>query len=108
MKISVVSDTHGYLDPRLRSVWEGVDEILHAGDVGSQAVLDQLRAIAPVHAVRGNVDSAALGLRPTVTRRFGHVDIHMLHELPKPQAALREWAQPGRLERKAAEHCPDS
>ena len=66
MLIGVVSDTHGFFDPRLTSALQGVDEILHAGDVGSEAVLDQLRAIAPVHAVRGNVDSAALGLPPTL------------------------------------------
>ena len=83
----------------------GVDEILHAGDVGSEAVLDQLRAMAPVHAVRGNVDSAVLGLPPTLTRRCGGVEIHMLHELPKPQSAIREWAQAARLEGKSAEHC---
>ena len=105
MRIGVVSDTHGYFDPHLPPLLQGVDEILHAGDVGSEPVLDQLRAIAPVQAVRGNVDSAALGLPPTLTRRLGSVEIHMLHELPKPQSALRDWAQASPLEGKPAEHC---
>jgi putative phosphoesterase len=105
MRIGVVSDTHGYFDPHLPQLLHGVNEIFHAGDVGPEAVLDQLRAIAPVQAVRGNIDSAALGLAPTVTRWFGSVEIHMLHELPKPQSALRDWAQAGSLEGKPAEHC---
>jgi hypothetical protein len=105
MKIGVVADTHGYFDPHLPQLLHGVDEIFHAGDVGSEAVLDQLRAIAPVQAVRGNIDSAALGLAPNLTRWLGSVEIHMLHELPKPQSALRDWARAGPLEGKPAEHC---
>jgi hypothetical protein len=105
MRIGVISDTHGYFDPHFPQLLHGVDEIFHAGDVGSQPVLDQLRAIAPVQAVRGNSDSAALGLAPTVTRWFGSVGIHMLHELPEPQSALRDWAQALPLEGKPAEHC---
>ena len=89
MRIGVVSDTHGYFDPHLPPLLHGVDEILHAGDVGSVAVLDQLRAIAPVQAVRGNVDSAALGLRAHHhARRWATFEIYMLHELPKPQSAI--------------------
>jgi hypothetical protein len=103
MKIGLVSDTHGYFDPHLRPLLNGVNEILHAGDVGTEAVLDQLRAIAPVQAVRGNVDAASLGLPPTVTRRLGGVEIYMLHELPKPQSVLRDWAQAG--PGKQTEHC---
>ncbi len=105
MRIGVVSDTHGYFDPRLLPLLRGVDEIFHAGDVGSEAVLDQLRILAPVEAVRGNVDSVALGLPPDITRSRGGVQIHMLHELPKPQSAIRDWAQAGPLEGKAADHC---
>lgn len=95
MLLAVVSDTHGYLDPRLPPLLQGVDGILHAGDVGTQEVLDELRGIAPVHAVRGNVDSADLGLPPTFTRRFGGLKLHMLHELPAPQSLLREWSRAG-------------
>ncbi len=105
MRIGVLSDTHGYFDPHLPPLLHDVEEILHAGDVGSQIILDQLGAIAPVQAVHGNVDPAALGLAPTLTRRYGAVEIHMLHELPKPQSTLRDWAQRGPLEGKPAEHC---
>lgn len=105
MKIGVVSDTHRYFDPQLPTLLRGVSAILHAGDVGSAAVLDQLRAIAPVHAVRGNIDTDVLQLAPTVTRQFGSVNIHMLHQLPTPQAALRDWGQAHPLQGKSAQHC---
>jgi putative phosphoesterase len=105
MRIGVVSDTHGFFDPQLTPLLQGVDEVLHGGDVGSQLVLDQLRTIAPLHAVQGNVDAASLGLAPTVTRRFGWVEIHMLHQLPGPQSALHEWAQASLLKGKPAEDC---
>jgi len=105
MKIAVVSDTHGYFDPHLSLLLRGVDEIFHAGDVGSGQVLEQFRAIAQVHAVRGNVDTVALALAPTLTREVGSVAIHMLHELPRPQSVLRDWAQLNPLEGKHAEHC---
>jgi putative phosphoesterase len=104
MRIAVVSDTHGYFDPQLPPLLQGCDEILHAGDVGSQTVLDQLRDIAPVHAVRGNVDAAALELPPTFTGRYGKVEIHVRHELPRPQSTLRDWAQAGADLGKSAGH----
>ena len=105
MKIAVISDTHGYFDPHLSRLLRGVEEIFHAGDVGSQLVLDQLRALAPVQAVRGNIDAAELGLPPTLTRLCGNIPIHMLHELPKPQSTLRAWAQAEPLQGKQAQHC---
>ena len=55
-RLGVVSDTHGRFDPRLRDVFAGVERIVHAGDVGAADVLSELAAIAPVTAVRGNVD----------------------------------------------------
>ena len=54
--IGVISDTHGLLRPEAIAALEGCDRIIHAGDVGSADVLNQLRRIAPVVAVRGNVD----------------------------------------------------
>jgi uncharacterized protein len=57
MKIGVISDTHGLLRPEVLPKLEGVDTILHLGDVGDPKILDTLRAIAPVTAVRGNVDT---------------------------------------------------
>lgn len=57
MKIGIISDTHGLLRPQALDALEGVAHILHAGDVGDIDILRQLRAIAPVTAIRGNVDT---------------------------------------------------
>ena len=57
--VGVLSDTHGLLDQRVLSAFAGVDHIIHAGDVGGPEVLRELRALAPVTAVRGNTDTAA-------------------------------------------------
>ena len=105
MKIGVVSDTHSYFDPRLTQLLKGVDEILHAGDVGSGHVLDQLSAIAAVHAVRGNVDLPTAGFPPTLTCHYGGFEVHVLHEIPRGQSALREWANAAPLSGKQAAHC---
>ena len=56
MKLGIISDTHDLLRPEVLSALTGVDAILHAGDISSQRILDQLQAIAPVYAVRGNAD----------------------------------------------------
>ena len=56
MKIGVLSDTHGLLRPEVLPALEGVERILHLGDVGDAKILDALRKIAPVTAVRGNID----------------------------------------------------
>jgi putative phosphoesterase len=56
MLIGVISDTHGLLRPEAVAAMRGVEHILHAGDVGDIAVLERLREIAPVTAIRGNVD----------------------------------------------------
>lgn len=56
MRIGIISDTHGLLRPEVFDVFEGVEHILHAGDVGPVDLLDELEAIAPVTAVWGNTD----------------------------------------------------
>jgi len=56
MKIGVVSDTHGLLRPEVAPALHGVDLILHLGDVGKASILKELAKIAPVTAIRGNVD----------------------------------------------------
>jgi putative phosphoesterase len=56
MVIGVISDTHGLLRPEALAALRGVEHILHAGDVGNIGILDALREIAPVTAIRGNVD----------------------------------------------------
>ena len=68
MKLGLVSDTHGYLDPRLEEIFAGVDLILHAGDIGPDLIVAELGAIAPVVAVLGNNDSSpAFPLTQVVT-----------------------------------------
>lgn len=57
MKIGVISDTHGLLRPQAVAALEGVDHILHAGDIGDLAILAKLQKISPVTAIRGNVDT---------------------------------------------------
>ena len=56
MLVGLIADTHGLLRSEVEEVFAGVEHVLHAGDVGSQDVLDGLAALAPVTAVRGNVD----------------------------------------------------
>ena len=56
MLLGVISDTHGLLRPEALTALAGVDHILHAGDVGNPSILDTLREIAPLTAIRGNVD----------------------------------------------------
>jgi hypothetical protein len=97
MKIGVISDTHGWLDPQVEALFAGVEHILHAGDMGSARVLDELRGIAPVTAVLGNVDFAEMGLRDTATVELGGLKF-LLHHIVQPrqpgeylQARLAEW-----------------
>lgn len=56
MRVGVVSDTHGYLNPRVLELLDGVEHILHAGDIGDDVIVQELGRIAPVTAVRGNND----------------------------------------------------
>ncbi|AWM92902.1 metallophosphoesterase [Pseudomonas sp. 31-12] len=56
MKVGVISDTHGLLRPEALAALAGCERIIHAGDIGNVDILDQLKAIAPLHVVRGNND----------------------------------------------------
>ena len=93
MKIGVVSDTHAFYDPRLAEILAGVELILHGGDVGAQDVLDTLGTMAPVIAVRGNVDSPLLGLPPALRIKRAGVQIEMLHIIPGTQTELGTWSR---------------
>lgn len=81
--IGVISDTHGLVRPQAMEALAGVDMILHAGDVGDAAVLEALREIAPVVAVRGNNDRGewAESLPHWEVVEIGAVSIYMLHDL---------------------------
>lgn len=63
MRIGVISDTHGFLDPTLVEHFLGCDEIWHAGDIGDPSVINGLERIAPVQAVYGNIDDPSLRQR---------------------------------------------
>jgi len=56
VRIGVIADTHGLYDPAVEEHFDGVAEIVHAGDIGDRAVIESLRRIAPVVAISGNVD----------------------------------------------------
>lgn len=60
MKIGLISDTHGYLDPKVFKYFEKVDEIWHAGDIGTEQVLEELQKFKPTVAVWGNIDGGKL------------------------------------------------
>jgi putative phosphoesterase len=79
--VGIISDTHGHLRPEVAEAFAGVDLIIHAGDIGNNEVLEALRAIAPVHAVRGNMDGGwAYGLPATEVVEVGEVLIYVLHD----------------------------
>ena len=81
--VGVISDTHGLMRPEALKALAGADLILHAGDIGRPEVLDALRAIAPVVAVRGNNDRQAWAeaFAETETVKIGEVNVYLLHAL---------------------------
>ena len=93
MLIGVISDTHGLLRPEALAALKGSDYIIHAGDIGDPAVLDKLGEIAPVTAVRGNVDKAAWAKKIPSSNvlEVSGVSIYVLHDLAqldlKPDAS---------------------
>lgn len=93
VSIGVISDTHGLLRPEATQALKGSDYIIHAGDVGDPAILDQLSAIAPVAAVRGNIDWGvwARKIPNTNVLEIEGVSIYVLHNLGEldltPEAA---------------------
>jgi uncharacterized protein len=93
MRIGVISDTHGLLRPEALKVLQGAEHILHAGDVGDPTILHSLRAIAPVTAIRGNIDEGGpcTRLPPTELVELSSLSIYMLHDVKRldlnPEAA---------------------
>ncbi len=81
--VGLISDTHGLLRPQALAALQGSDLIIHAGDVGTPEILDDLRAIAPVVAVRGNVDTGAWAslLPVTAVAEAGTSRIYVLHDI---------------------------
>ncbi|WP_058185417.1 metallophosphoesterase family protein [Terracidiphilus gabretensis] len=93
MKIGVVSDTHGLLRPEVTAALIGVERILHLGDVGDPWILQELKKIAPVTAVRGNIDldGECAQLPETEILEVQEISIYLLHVIEKldldPKAA---------------------
>lgn len=91
--LGVISDTHGLLRPQAIEALRGSDRILHAGDVGAADIVETLAQVAPVTAIRGNIDTGAWAecLPETGVVEAGGVSIYMLHDLArldlKPEAA---------------------
>lgn len=87
--VGLISDTHGLLRPEAVRALEGSELIIHAGDVGKPEVLDGLRRIAPVVAVRGNVDTGdwAEALPLTAVAAHGIYVLHDVHQLEVDAAA---------------------
>jgi putative phosphoesterase len=83
MKIGIISDTHGLLRPEVAPALAGVDRILHLGDVGKISILTELEKIAPVTAIRGNVDrEGPCGELPeTEVALIADRYVYMLHDL---------------------------
>lgn len=95
-RLGLISDTHGYLPADVEEVFCGVDLILHAGDIGAESILLRLEAVAPVVAVRGNMDNGSwagrLPQRETV--QAGGMVVHLIHDLAQlhPRPAPNEPA----------------
>ncbi|MDB5928354.1 MAG: phosphodiesterase [Polaromonas sp.] len=83
LRIGLISDTHGLLRPEALAFLAGCDRIVHAGDIGSAAILDMLAGIAPLTVVRGNNDTAdwAARLPDTALLQAGGISIYALHDL---------------------------
>ena len=83
--LGLISDTHGLLRPEALAALKGSHAIIHAGDVGEIIILEELKAIAPTFAIRGNVDVApwALALPRTEVVELESVSIYVLHNLER-------------------------
>jgi putative phosphoesterase len=83
LRVGLISDTHGLLRPQARAFLLGCDYIVHGGDIGEPTILDELAAIAPLIAVRGNNDTEPWAARLPVTEmiRVGNVFVYVIHNL---------------------------
>ena len=81
--VGLIADTHGLLRPEALAALAGSDLIIHAGDVGKPEILDTLRSMAPLVAVRGNIDKGAwaAALPATAVAEAGPARIYVLHDL---------------------------
>ena len=85
VRVGLISDTHGLLRPEARAFLQGCDHIVHGGDICDPGILEELAAIAPVTAVRGNNDRGpwARQLRETEFLQVGEVSVYVIHDLSR-------------------------
>ena len=83
LRVGLISDTHGLLRPEARAFLIGCDYIVHGGDIGDLAILDELASMAPLIAVRGNNDTEpwSAGLAETELIRVGNIFVYVIHNL---------------------------
>jgi putative phosphoesterase len=91
MKLGILSDTHGHLSTQIHSLFHNVDAIIHAGDIGNDNILIELETIAPVTAVRGNMDKTGrpAGLSEFVVTTFDGITCFVIHDLGAPPTIKR-------------------
>ena len=91
MFIGIISDTHGHLHSKIPTLFSDVDEIIHVGDIGKEDILFELRAIAPVTAVRGNMDryGATRSYREFLAPSFAGVQFFIVHDIGTPSVIKR-------------------
>ena len=94
LKVGIISDTHGYLDPAVKRLFQGVGRILHGGDIGMSQVISALEEIAPVTAVTGNTD-AGMDFRETELIRLAGKKflLHHIVDVTAPAEALQRRIQ---------------
>ncbi len=92
MKIGLLSDTHGYLDPKIYKYFENTDELWHAGDIGTPAVMDELEAFKPTRFVFGNIDGHKIRERAPEYQCFKAegLNILILHIGGKPPGYTKQ------------------
>lgn len=109
LRIGLISDTHGLLRPEVLAALRGVDHIIHAGDIGGPQILNELPALAPLTAIRGNNDKGpwADALAETELVRLGEVSLYVIHDLAQldiePRAAGVDVVISGHSHRPAIE-----
>jgi putative phosphoesterase len=79
--VGVISDTHGLVRPEAKAVLAACDVLVHAGDIGKPEVLDELRSVAPLTAIRGNVDKWATEMPDSAVVEIEGRRLYVLHNL---------------------------
>jgi putative phosphoesterase len=93
MKLGVLSDTHGHIHPHIHTLFQKVDAIIHAGDIGNDDILIELETIAPVTAVRGNMDKIGrpAAFNEFVIAAFDGITCFITHDLGAPPTLKKHF-----------------